>query len=287
MAKTPSLSVLIPTLYKRRDMRRELFRSLEAQAGADGRVEILSLEDRGETPSGAKRNILLQSARGEYVAFVDDDDVVSPDYVGVLLSAIHHGQCQERRDSLTCSITCAQPDVITFDLERTARGKATRRMEFRTYHKDHVGLPGGLIGMAANHLCAWRRSVARRVGFVPWLGYNDDVFWYTPLLASGLAKYEMHIPEVLYQYRWNNQTTANQSGTAVAFTHHGASGGINAYRWGSDIVLDAMGLDHSVRHLTASCLPNDRPMRRVLDCRGCERVAPVRDLVRFCTVRSR
>ena len=229
----------------------------------------------------------MQSARGEYVTFVDDDDFVSPDYVAVLMSAINHGRCQEQRDSLTCSVTCAQPDVITFDLERVAPGKRTRRMEFRTYHGDHVGLPRGHIGMAANHLCAWRRSLAARVGFIPWLGYNDDVFWYTPLLASGLARYEHHVPEVLYQYRWNSQTTANQARQFVEFTHRWAAGGINAYRWGTSIMLDSIGLDHEERHIVANRMPDDRPMRRVIDCRGCERFIPVHELTTFCTIKAR
>jgi len=37
---------------------------------------------------GAKRNQLLHRAKGDYVAFVDDDDLVSSDYVNKVLSAV-------------------------------------------------------------------------------------------------------------------------------------------------------------------------------------------------------
>ena len=45
-------------------------------------VEVLTELDDGTRSIGEKRNALVESAGGEYVCFVDDDDMVSSDYVG-------------------------------------------------------------------------------------------------------------------------------------------------------------------------------------------------------------
>jgi len=56
-------------------------------------VEILSECDNRETPVGAKRNLLVQQARGRFVSFVDD---VSDGYVSKLCEVI------ERRADIDC-----------------------------------------------------------------------------------------------------------------------------------------------------------------------------------------
>ena len=53
-----------------------------------GDVEYLvDSTPRGIMTTGFKRNELLYRAKGEYVAYVDDDDLVSMDYIGRILRA--------------------------------------------------------------------------------------------------------------------------------------------------------------------------------------------------------
>ncbi|GAH67896.1 unnamed protein product, partial [marine sediment metagenome] len=59
-----------------------------SKAGAKDAVEIVMLQDQGETVVGIKRNVLLDKAQGKFCAFVDDDDWVSDTYVPDILSAI-------------------------------------------------------------------------------------------------------------------------------------------------------------------------------------------------------
>lgn len=177
--------------------------------------------------SGQKRNELMWSAEGWYIAFVDDDDQISEDYVETLLAAMESG-----------------PDVVTFDMERVAQG-SSQRMILKRCMQDHQRFPDGTKGMRPNHLCAWKRELARQVPFPPELGYNDDVFWYTPLLESGLVKSEEHCDKILYRYDWNPGTTLNQTPESCEKTRRWAAGGVDFYwhsgQGGRQIVSTGIG----------------------------------------------
>lgn len=76
---------------------------LESYAQADGRVRVLSLKHRGVS---ATRNAAIDAAHGEYITFVDSDDVITPGCIELLVEAIEGvdisfiGQrCFDRSDS--------------------------------------------------------------------------------------------------------------------------------------------------------------------------------------------
>ena len=81
------LSILICSLEDRLVQLQQLRTKLIDQSDMDV-VEILTETDAGEMHTGAKRNKLLLQAKGDYIAFVDDDDMVSDDYVSKILKAI-------------------------------------------------------------------------------------------------------------------------------------------------------------------------------------------------------
>jgi len=104
---TPRVTVLTPT-YNRPDCLAQAVRSVVAQqygdwemlvindggqdvgdvveAAADPRVSYLGLpENRGKA---ACLNLALRRARGEYVAYLDDDDLWYPDHLGTLVQAL-------------------------------------------------------------------------------------------------------------------------------------------------------------------------------------------------------
>ena len=80
------LSLLIPTLGSRSKVCEQITSEIVNQLTTD--VEMLILPDDGEQTIGAKRNILLEGATGDYVAFIDDDDMISKDYVEKVLAAL-------------------------------------------------------------------------------------------------------------------------------------------------------------------------------------------------------
>lgn len=82
------LSILICTLDNRVDYFNRLAKIIGPQLNKFKNVEVLVAKDNGEDSIGSKRNQLLANCSGEYVVFVDDDDVVSDDYVEQILKAL-------------------------------------------------------------------------------------------------------------------------------------------------------------------------------------------------------
>jgi glycosyltransferase involved in cell wall biosynthesis len=80
------LSILTATLESRKPVFENLARVLKAQSNSH--IEMLANCDNGEKSVGAKRNELLEAAKGDYVVFIDDDDMISPFYVFGILNAI-------------------------------------------------------------------------------------------------------------------------------------------------------------------------------------------------------
>jgi len=72
------LSILTPTIPSRKEQLSKLSEKIAKQSN-DLAVEHLSFADNRTRTIGAKRQALLDIARGEYIAFVDDDVDIEPD----------------------------------------------------------------------------------------------------------------------------------------------------------------------------------------------------------------
>jgi glycosyltransferase involved in cell wall biosynthesis len=72
---------------------------LQRYAERDPRVVVLEQHD-GKTGPGSARNLAIDRARGEYVAFIDSDDYVHPDMLRLMLAEGSH----DRTDVVICRI---------------------------------------------------------------------------------------------------------------------------------------------------------------------------------------
>lgn len=149
-------------------------------------VEHLIMMDNRRRTIGEKRDALLRASRGDYVAFVDDDDAIEPGYVSKILEAIE-----------------GKPDVITFQQHATVDNDEAI-IEFRLAQGNEPFAPGGIVKRAAWHVCAWRRSLAIMSKF-PATNYGEDWAFARPL--NLIAQQEVHIPHVLHRYRYNSKTS--------------------------------------------------------------------------------
>ena len=84
-----NLSILICSLNCRKKLLDELLYVLEKQIhNNDTSVELILNIDDGKKTIGQKRNELIHKANGKYSCFVDDDDMVTDDYISRILTAI-------------------------------------------------------------------------------------------------------------------------------------------------------------------------------------------------------
>ena len=79
------LSILICSLFSRKEKLASLLENLDSQITND--VEILINIDKKEKSTGQKRNELVAQAKGKYIVFIDDDDVVPDYYIQEMLKA--------------------------------------------------------------------------------------------------------------------------------------------------------------------------------------------------------
>lgn len=181
------LSILTPAIPARMDKITALCAKLERQIGSAA-VEHLVLIDNRKRSVGFKRDALLRAARGRYVAFVDDDDAVSDNYIFEILKA-----------------TQSDPDVITFKQHCVVNGQVGL-VEFRLGHPNEPFQPGFLTRRNAWHVCAWRRTIAVQSAFPDW-NYGEDWAFAAPLCGiPGLR--EVHIDLCLHEYHHDLSQTA-------------------------------------------------------------------------------
>jgi hypothetical protein len=85
------ISVLICTIPNRHEQFMTLLDDIENhKKNTDLRIQVL-FDSRTDISIGKKRNDLLNRATGNYVAFIDDDDKITPDYFKVVKEAIESG----------------------------------------------------------------------------------------------------------------------------------------------------------------------------------------------------
>lgn len=210
----PRVSVIIPT-YNRADLLAEAIDSVLGQSFQD--FELLAVDD-GSTDNtaelvasygppvryiyqenrgqGAARNAGLQTARGEYVAFLDSDDLWEPKKLALQVATL-----DEKRE---CSLVYS--DAYFFDGKTRQRQYLFSRL-CRPY-EGHVARELLHCNFIASPTPLLRRSVFELVGGFderrPQLGEDWDL-WLRVAAQAPIAL----VPEVLAGYRQHEVTTIN------------------------------------------------------------------------------
>ncbi len=188
-----NLSILMPTLHEREHLLGRLLDRLQPQCYDDnGRqvAQILTYQDNRETPTGAKRNALVNQCETPYACFVDDDDDVAMDYVPAILAGIEHN-----------------PDCVTF-LGTIISGMMITNFEFRIgnpYDSKSVKIGQKyMYRRPPNHLCAIRTEILKKYPFPDKTRFEDYEQCLTMAKEQALKK-EYHINRVLYYYYYTKK----------------------------------------------------------------------------------
>lgn len=151
-------------------------------------------EHLGGMTIGAKRNGLLEKATANFVAFVDDDDLLAPDYVKRILKAISDG-----KKAYTNGV-----DVIGIEGQKIniEKNRSTERLVQSMRYKTRTHCDGAWLSYPT-HLNPVRLEIARKVGF-PHRSFGEDGHYAARLIDH--LKTEIHIgtpPIYFYEYRRN------------------------------------------------------------------------------------
>jgi len=156
----------------------------------NGTVEILTLIDNKLMSIGEKRQALLNAARGRWVGFLDDDDMVSDDYI----------------ESLTKAMLEKPADVITFDQHCTVNGEEFK-VNFELGNPHEPFIPGSktlIIKRPPYHMCFWHSKIAKNIQFRS-SSYGEDFDWISRMLPYVTS--ETHLNKVLHYYRYSDSTS--------------------------------------------------------------------------------
>jgi glycosyltransferase involved in cell wall biosynthesis len=187
------LSILTPTIPGREKQVKTLSDKIQKQIG-DLPVEHLVLSDNKKRSIGEKRQSLVNIANGDYIAFCDDDDDVSDDYVKSIVIAAGTGA-----------------DVITFS-QRTVYNGIESEVHFGLNNTDENLVPNGITLRAPWHVCAWNRQKVKGCVF-GYSNYGEDKIW--SYQARKRIKTGHHIDKVLHTYVHDAATTAAPESKAI------------------------------------------------------------------------
>lgn len=183
--KEIDLSILICSLTERRNIFLDrLLDKLDPQV-KDKNVEVLVFSDNAKRSIGQKRNDAIQMANGKYVCFVDDDDLVSDDYVDLVLKEIRDWS----------------PDVIvfdaliTFDEQRPKLVKYGREFDYCEKEEAYYRNPNHLMVHKKSNITEWFSDVKT--------GEDDE--WASRMMSRIVT--QSRIEKILYYYEYRTTTT--------------------------------------------------------------------------------
>jgi len=174
----------------------------EEYAARDSRVRLISQENRG---ASAARNRGIDACRGEWVVFVDSDDMISPNFLGLVVQNEYQGQdlllFDFARSEVDLAETVPTPETLWF-------GQAQRLELFRSLiHRTQL-MEGGNLNFVSPCGKAYRKSLLDRyaVRFDISLSYGEDKLFNIEYLSYVTDCAYLPIPVYFYAYRQSSQS---------------------------------------------------------------------------------
>lgn len=167
----------------------------DAYANRDARIRVIHQKNAGVS---AARNTGIQVARGEWLAFVDADDCVHPEFLELLYDAVQSHQAQ---------IACCSHGEMEENGRMEGKGPSGPVQVFSgrqalTEHYRHSHFPFTVWGKL------YARSLVEQVRFPEGLNHEDEFFHNH---ALPFCHSVVLIPEKLYAYRLRGNSFMRKS----------------------------------------------------------------------------
>lgn len=172
-------SILILTMPERKELLGRLLDCLAPQVEKYPDIEVMTKTSTRAKSVGDQRQEMLDKAIGNYVCFVDDDDLVSPDYVAKIYPLLD-------------GVDYIGFPVHTFR-DGNFYGAAYHSLKHKSWNSNKMYAERDL-----SHLNPIRRELALQAKMEG--GYGEDHRWASRLRDLGIVKTEHYIPEVMYYY---------------------------------------------------------------------------------------
>lgn len=182
------LSILICSVTKRvKGFLPRLLDALEPQLTDN--VEVIIAVDNKKRTVGEKRNDLLNQSQGRYVVFIDDDDMITSDYVSSITNGIKEGT-----------------DVVVFGAKRYVNESFDKDVKYGIqFRKDSEDQ--NYYYRIPNHLMCFKRDLAIQVAY-PYTNFGEDAEWAKNIFYK--IKTQNDVGKVLYYYYFSPETTETQ-----------------------------------------------------------------------------
>ena len=157
------------------------------------RIEIIVNSDDGTKTVGQKRNEILDKAKGKYISFIDDDDMVQASYL----------------QKITMKLDTDLYDGIGFWGIYYVSGNPLMMFSHANSNNGHFKDEMGRQHRPLNHLNPVRTSIARKIRF-PEKNFGEDADYCDRLLESKMINSEYVFDEALYHYLFDPNKTETQ-----------------------------------------------------------------------------
>lgn len=175
------LSILIPSVPERFRQLQRIYNNLLFQSKGKS-IEILVLLENKKRTTGAKRNALIEQARGQYVVFVDDDDEVEPNYISEIYSSIQQNPGAD----------CIVFDVAVYN--NNIFNKICKYGKEFPHSND-----GQFYFRKPNHLMCFAKTLALQHKYKN-ISFGEDTIWANKIALS--IQNQVRIDKVLYKYKY-------------------------------------------------------------------------------------
>lgn len=177
----------------------------DAYAARDSRVRVIHQENQGAGPA---RNAGLATARGEYIIFLDADDIYHPQMLERMVA---------RAEKYHADVVICRAEVLEEETGRTRSMPNQLRMELLKKCNADAFCPSAEQSQNVFQLCAgWPWDKLYRRDFVLQAGLqfqnlphtNDAFFVYMSLVKAAVVSVE---PAVLVQHRMHAASTSHNT----------------------------------------------------------------------------